>query len=152
MKALSVLDVAAHCFLHVSRRFRERWVTVLLSVLLSCLWISMAGVRVSLVAGSAAAGRAACGVVSALSVRVALRVVAVLCVDDMQGTESLKTRQGSMSESSALESYANFRDFARLGLWAERRASKERTEIGPPATASGSKEVVSEKAAKTVQS
>ena len=75
----------------------------------------------------------------------------MFCVDDLQESESFKTRPGSMSESSALESYANFRDFARLGLWAERRASKERTEIGPPATASGSKEVVSENAAKTVQ-
>ena len=62
--------------------------------------------------GSAVAGRAARDVVSALSVRVALRVVAVLCVDDMQGTESFKTRPGSMSESSPLESYDIFRDFA----------------------------------------
>jgi hypothetical protein len=81
----------------------------LLSVLLSCLWSSLGGARVSLVAGSAAAGR---GVVSALSLRVALRVVAVLCVDDMKGTVSFKTRQGSVSESSALESYDHFSDLS----------------------------------------
>ena len=42
----------------------------------------------------------------------ALRVVAVLCVDDMKGTVSFKTRQGSVSESSALESYDNFSDLS----------------------------------------
>ena len=61
--------------------------------------------------GSAVAGRAARVVVFALNVRGALRVVAVLCVDDLQGTESFKTRPGSMSESSPLESYDIFRDF-----------------------------------------
>ena len=106
-----MLGVAAHCFLHVPRRFRERWVTVPLSVLLSCLWISKPGVRVSLVAGSAAAGRAARVVLFVFVVVNALRVVVVDCVDDLQGIESFKTRPGSMSESSPLESYANFRDF-----------------------------------------
>ena len=42
---------------------------------------------------------------------IALRAVVVDCVDDLQGIESFKTRPGSMSESSPLESYANFRDF-----------------------------------------
>jgi hypothetical protein len=46
-----------------------------------------------------------------LSVRVALRVVAAVCVGDVHGTESFKTRPGSMSESSPLESYDVFRDF-----------------------------------------
>ena len=50
-------------------------------------------------------------IVFALNGRVASRVVAVLCVDDLQGTESFKTRPGSMSESSPLESYDIFRDF-----------------------------------------
>ena len=44
-------------------------------------------------------------IVFALNGRVASRGVAVLCVDDLQGTESFKTRPGSMSESSPLESY-----------------------------------------------
>ena len=39
-----------------------------------------------------------------LNVRVALHAVAVVCVDDLQESESLKTRPGSMSESSPLES------------------------------------------------
>ena len=47
--------------------------------------------------------------------RIALRVVALDCVDDFQESESLKTRPGSMSESSPLESYAIFRDFWVLG-------------------------------------
>ena len=65
-------------------------------------------------AGSTAAGRAARDVVSALFVRIALRVVAVDCVDDVQASESLKTRPGSMSESSPLESYDIFRDFVHF--------------------------------------
>ena len=68
--------------------------------------------QVVLVVGSAAAGRAARDVVSALSVRVALRVGAAVCVDDLQGTESFKTRPGSMSESSPLESYGSFSGYA----------------------------------------
>ena len=55
--------------------------------------------------GSAAAGRAARVVLFVLVVVNALRVVVVDCVDDLQGIESLKTRPGSMSESSPLESY-----------------------------------------------
>ena len=110
---------------HGSRCFRERWVTVLLSVLLSCLWISKPGVRVSLVAGSAAAGRAARVVLFVFVVVNALRVVVVDCVDDLQGIESFKTRPGSMSESSPLESYAIFRDFVfaplgPVGPWRSR--------------------------------
>ena len=70
--------------------------------------------------GSAAAGRAARDVVSALFVRVALRVVAVDCVDDVQASESLKTRPGSMSESPALESYGISRDCAQLRPGAKR--------------------------------
>ncbi len=69
---------------------------------------------VVLVVGSAAADRAARDVVSALFVRIALRVVVVDCVDDVQGPESLKTRPGSMSESSPLESYDIFRDFVHF--------------------------------------
>ena len=60
--------------------------------------------------GSAVAGRAARDVVSAVFVRTALRVVALYCVGDVQASESLKTRPGSMSESSALARYALFRD------------------------------------------
>ena len=61
--------------------------------------------------GSAAAGRAARDVVSALFVRTALRIAVVDWLDDVQTSESLKTRPGSMSESSPLESYDIFRDF-----------------------------------------
>ena len=50
-------------------------------------------------------------IVFALNGRVASRGVAVLCVDDLQGTESLKTRPWTVSESSPLESYDIFRDF-----------------------------------------
>ena len=39
----------------------------------------------------------------------ALRVVVVGCVDDLHGTESLKTRPGSMSESPALARYGDSR-------------------------------------------
>ena len=60
---------------------------------------------------TAGGGRAARDVVSALFVRIALRVVVVDCVDDVQASESLKTRPGSMSESSPLESYDVFRVF-----------------------------------------
>ena len=42
---------------------------------------------------------------------IALRAVVVRCVDDLECIESLKTRPGSMSESSPLESYDIFRDF-----------------------------------------
>jgi len=66
---------------------------------------------VVLVVGSAAAGRAPRVVLLVLGVVNALRVVVVDCVDGLQGIESFKTRPGSMSESSPLESYANFRDF-----------------------------------------
>ena len=55
-------------------------------------------------AGSTAAGRAARVVVFVFVVVIALRVAVVDCVDDLQGIESLKTRPGSMSESSLLES------------------------------------------------
>ena len=51
--------------------------TVLLPILLSYLWISMAGVRVSLVAGSAAAGRAARVVLFVLVVVDALQVFVI---------------------------------------------------------------------------
>ena len=44
-----------------------------------------------------------------------LLIVAVLCVDVLQASESLKTRPGSMSESSPLESYDIFRDFVHRG-------------------------------------
>ena len=40
-----------------------------------------------------------------------LLIVAVLCVDVLQASESFKTRPGSMSESSPLESYDVFRVF-----------------------------------------
>ena len=66
---------------------------------------------VVLVVGSAAAGRAARVVLFVFVVVNALRVVVVDCVDGLQGIESLKTRPGSMSESSPLESYDIFRDF-----------------------------------------
>ena len=93
--------------------------------MVSCLRISNPGAKVILVvgrvAGSTAADRAARDVVSALFVRVALRVVVVDCVDDVQGTESLKTRPGSMSESSPLESYDIFRDFE---CWAKSRGAR----------------------------
>ena len=61
--------------------------------------------------GSAAAARAARVVLFVFVMVIALRVVVVRCVDDLQGIESLKTRPGSMSESSPLESYDIFRDF-----------------------------------------
>ena len=48
-------------------------------------------------------------IVFALNGRVASRGVAVLCVDDLQGTESFTTPFRSVSESSALESYGIFR-------------------------------------------
>ena len=41
-------------------------------------------------------------------VRIALRVVAAVCVDDLQGTASFKTPFRSASESSALQSYDIF--------------------------------------------
>jgi len=41
-------------------------------------------------------------------VRTALRIVAVAWLGDVQASESLKTRPGSMSESSPLESYEIF--------------------------------------------
>jgi len=63
------------------------------------------------VAGRAAGGRAARDVVSALFVRTALRIVAVAWLGDVHASESLKTRPGSMSESSPLESYEIFREF-----------------------------------------
>ena len=72
----------------------------------------MAGVRVSLVAGSAAAGRAARDVVSALFVRVALACRSVSCVDVLQESESFKTRPGSMSDSPALARYDDFSDLS----------------------------------------
>ena len=46
-----------------------------------------------------------------LNVRIALRVVARVCVDELQGTESFATPFRSVSESSPLESYDIFRDF-----------------------------------------
>ena len=52
--------------------------------MLSCLSFAWSGVRISLVTGSAAGGRAARDVVSALFVRIALRVVAAVCVDEFQ--------------------------------------------------------------------
>ena len=64
--------------------------------------------------GSAAAGRAARVVLFAFVVVNALRVVVVDCVDDLQGIESFKTRPGSMSESSPLESYGILRDFGTI--------------------------------------
>jgi len=69
---------------------------------------------VVLVVGSAAAGRAPRVVLFVFVVVNALRVVVVDCVDDLQSIESFKTRPGSMSESSPLESYANFRDFREV--------------------------------------
>ena len=71
-------------------------------------------------AGRAAGGRAARDVVSALFVRTALRIVAVAWLGDVQASESLKTRPGSMSESSPLESYEIFRDFE---CWAKSRGA-----------------------------
>ena len=58
--------------------------------------------------GSAVAGRAARVVVFVLNVRVASRVVAAVCVGDVHGTESFKTRPWLPSESPALESYEKF--------------------------------------------
>ena len=49
-----------------------------------------------------------------LNVRIALRAVAAVCVDDLQGVESFTTPFRSASESSALESYDIFRDLAQL--------------------------------------
>ena len=48
-------------------------------------------------------------IVFALNGRVASRVVAAVCVGDVHGTESFKTRPWLPSESSALESYGIFR-------------------------------------------
>ncbi len=62
-------------------------------------------------AGRAAGGRVTRVVAFTLVVRVALLVVAVLCVDVLEGSESSKTRPGSMSESPPLESYDTFSDF-----------------------------------------
>ena len=62
-------------------------------------------------AGRAAGGRVTRVVAFVLVVRVALLVVALLCVDVLQGSESLKTRPGSMSESPPLESSDIFSDF-----------------------------------------
>ena len=62
-------------------------------------------------AGRAAGGRVTRVVAFALVVRVALLVVAVLCGDVLQESESSKTRPGSMSESPPLESYDIFSDF-----------------------------------------
>ena len=59
--------------------------------------------------GSAVAGRAARVVVFVLNVRVASRVVAAVCVGDVHGTESFKTRPWLPFESPALESYGIFR-------------------------------------------
>ena len=59
--------------------------------------------------GSTAAGRVVHMVVFVLNARVALHAVAVVCVDDLQGTESFTTPFRSVSESSALESYGIFR-------------------------------------------
>ena len=67
-------------------------------------------------------------IVFALNGRVASRGVAVLCVDDLQGTESFKTRPGSMSESSPLESYdVKCATFAKLcgGAYEPRSAGQE---------------------------
>ena len=64
--------------------------------------------------GSAVAGRAARVVVFVLNVRVASRVVAAVCVGDVHGTESFKTRPWLPSESSALESYGTFRVFREV--------------------------------------
>ena len=77
MKALSVLDVAAHRYVGVLRRVGERYGWVVYVVSLSYLQISMAGVRVSLVAGSAAAGRAARVVLFVLVVVDALQVFVI---------------------------------------------------------------------------
>ena len=49
-----------------------------------------------------------------LFMRIALRVAVVDCMDELRETESFKTRPGSMSESSPLESYDIFRDCAQL--------------------------------------
>ena len=69
---------------------------------------------VVLVVGSAAAGRAARVVLFVFVVVIALRAVVVRCVDDLECIASLKTRPGSMSESSLLESYDIFRDFVHF--------------------------------------
>ena len=49
-----------------------------------------------------------------LFMRIALRVAVVDCMDELRETESFKTRPGSMSESSPLESYDIFSDFEVL--------------------------------------
>ena len=72
----------------------------------------MTGVRVSLVAGSTAAGRAAGVVLFVFVMVIALRAVVVRCVDDLQDIESLKTRPGSMSDSPALARYDDFSDLS----------------------------------------
>ena len=99
--------------------------TLLLSILLSYLRISNPGARVILVAGrvagSAAADRAACVVVVVFVCRYCVAVVVVRCVGDLECIESLKTRPGSMSESSPLESYDLFCDFE---CWAKSRGAR----------------------------
>jgi len=110
MKALSVCDVAA---LHLSLKSVNgmglgKWVWSPVSGFI------LPGLRVvwwPVVGGSAAAGRAACVVIFVFVMVIALRVVGVRCVDDLQGTESFKTPFRSVSESPALESYDIFRDF-----------------------------------------
>ena len=65
-------------------------------------------------------GRAACRApwrprgAFVLNVRIALRAVAAVCVEDLQGTESFPTPFRSVSESSALESYGIFTFFVIL--------------------------------------
>ncbi len=66
-------------------------------------------------AGSTAADRAARVMVFVCFAVNVLRVVVARRVGDVQRCESFKTRPGSMSESSALESYATFRDFECVG-------------------------------------
>ena len=72
-----MLEIAAHRYVGVLRRVGERYGWVVYVVSLSYLQISMAGVRVSLVAGSAAAGRAARVVLFVLVVVDALQVFVI---------------------------------------------------------------------------
>ena len=89
------------------------------------------GLVVVLVMGSAAAGRAARVVLFAFVVVNALRVIAVVCVDGLQGTASFPTPFRSVSESSALESYGIFRDCAQLLRGGGRKTRKNRSGRAP---------------------
>ena len=66
---------------------------------------------------TAGGGRAGRDVAHTGFVRAVPRIVAVARLGDVQAAESEKKHPGSMSESSMLESYDIFRDFARMSCW-----------------------------------